>query len=195
MTAFAQCRELRGATLGIIGYGAIGRRTGEIASAGFGMNLLAHTSTPSKLPPQTEGVSLEALFARSDFILVSCPLTASTRGMVDAALLAYATRHPVLINVSRGPVLCEDDVVAALKDGTLRGAVLDVYDQHPLPADSPLRAAPNVLLTPHIAGLTQDAARSMGFAAVRTMLAMLRGERPANIVNSDYFAVKKETLE
>ncbi|MGT2455534.1 hydroxyacid dehydrogenase [Cupriavidus basilensis] len=193
MISGTQCRELRGASLGVIGYGAIGRRTAEIASAGFGMTLLAHTSTPSKLPANVEAVSLEALFARSDFIVVSCPLTATTRGMVNAALLSHARPTTVLINVSRGPVLCQDDVVEALKNGALGGAVLDVYDHHPLADDSPLRHLPNVLLTPHIAGLTQDAARAMGFAAVEAMLALLRGERPRNIVNPEFSEVKKET--
>jgi D-3-phosphoglycerate dehydrogenase len=193
--AGAECRELRGATLGVIGYGAIGRRTAEIASAGFGMHRIAHTSTPSRLPPDVEAVSLEGLFARSDYVVVSCPLTPATRGMVDGALLARAERHPVLINVSRGPVLRQDALIAALQDGKLGGAVLDVYDQHPLPADSPLRAAPNVLLTPHLAGLTQNASRAMGLAAANTMLALLRGERPANIVNPEYNAVKMETTQ
>lgn len=195
MRSGTECRELRGATLGVIGYGAIGRRTAEIASAGFGMRLLAHTSTPSKLPKDVEAVSLEELFTRSDFIVVSCPLTPATRGMVNAVLIARAKLRPVLINVSRGPVLRQDDIVAALHEGTLGGAVLDVHDQHPLPVDNPLRATPNVLLTPHIAGLTQDAARAMGLAAARTMLAMLRGERPANIVNPEFSAVKQETSQ
>jgi D-3-phosphoglycerate dehydrogenase len=195
ITAGAQCRELRGASLGIIGYGAIGRRTAEIAAAGFGMHLRAHTSTPSKLPPTVEAVSLQTLFSRSDFIVVSCPLTRATRGMVNTALLAHAPPGAVLINVSRGPVLRQDDVVAALKNGTLGGAVLDVYDQHPLAGDSPLRELPNVLLTPHIAGLTHDAARAMGLAAVDTMLALLRGERPRSIVNPEFSVVTKETTQ
>ncbi|WP_051320766.1 D-isomer specific 2-hydroxyacid dehydrogenase family protein [Cupriavidus sp. amp6] len=142
-----------------------------------------------------DAVDLATLFARSDYIVVACPLTTSTRGLVNAALLSNASRQPILINVSRGPVLRQDDVIAALADGTLGGAVLDVYDQHPLPDDSPVRSAPNVLLTPHIAGITQDAMRAMGIAAALTMLALLQGERPVSIVNPEFSVVKKETLQ
>lgn len=193
MSAGERSRELRGASLGIIGFGAIGRRVAEIAGAGFGMTLIAHTSTPSKLPPHIEPVDLPTLFARSDFIVVACPLTASTRGMIDKALLAHARPTAVLVNVARGPIVRQDDLVDALGGGRLGGAVLDVYAQHPLPDDSPLRALPNVLLTPHLAGLTQDASMAMGLAAVSTMLALLRGDKPRNIVNPEFNAVNKET--
>ncbi|WP_257993646.1 hydroxyacid dehydrogenase [Cupriavidus pauculus] len=193
MAAGEQSRELRGATLGIIGFGAIGRRVAEIAGAGFGMKLVSHTATPAKLPPHVSPADLPTLFAHSDFIVVACPLTATTRGMIDKALLAHARPTTVLVNVARGPIVRQDDLVDALKAGRLGGAVLDVHAQHPLPADSPLRALPNVLLTPHLAGLTQDASMAMGLAAVDTMLALLRGEHPRNIVNPEFNAVNKET--
>lgn len=186
LAAGERCRELRGATLGIIGFGAIGRRVAEIAGAGFGMKLVAHTSTPSRLPVHVDAVELIELFARSDYIVIACPLTAATRGMVDKTLLAHARRTTVLINVARGPIIRQADLVDALRHGALGGAVLDVFDQHPLPDDSPLRTLPNVILTPHIAGLTEDASMAMGLAAVDTMLALLRGERPGNIVNPGF---------
>nr|WP_315593662.1 hydroxyacid dehydrogenase [uncultured Cupriavidus sp.] len=180
------CMEIRGSTLGIIGFGAIGSRTADIASAGLQMNVVAHTSTPSKLPRSVESVDLNALFAKSDFIVVACPLTPSTRGLINADVLASAKKRPILINVARGPVIQQDDFIAALTDGSLGGAVLDVFDEHPLPSHSPLRTAPSVLLTPHVAGLTQDALRAMGFAAANTMAEMLEGKVPSSVVNPDF---------
>jgi D-3-phosphoglycerate dehydrogenase len=178
--------ELRGRTLGILGHGAIGRRIGEIAAQGFSMRLLVNTATPSRLPAHIEAVSLADLFARSDFVVVACPLTPATRGIVDAGVLAGARPGAVLINVGRGAVLCQADVAAALARGQLAGAVLDVFEQQPLPADSPLRNHPGVVLTPHLAGITQDAERAMGLLAVDTVLALLRGELTANIVNPEF---------
>jgi D-3-phosphoglycerate dehydrogenase len=96
----------------------------------------------------------------------------------------------VLVNVGRGAVLREDDLVAALVAGRLAGAVLDVFETQPLPADSALRRHPGVLLTPHLAGLTQEAERAMGLLAVDTLAALLlRSERPPNIVNPEVFAM------
>ncbi|WP_316157759.1 hydroxyacid dehydrogenase [Cupriavidus sp. BIC8F] len=195
MIAGEQSRELRGSTLGIIGFGAIGRRVAEIAGAGFGMKLLANTSTPSKLPPHVAPAELAELFARSDYIVLACPLTKATRDMVNKALLAHARPTTVLVNVARGPIIQQADLIDALSSGTIGGAVLDVFEQHPLPDDSPLRALQNVLLTPHIAGLTQDASMAMGLAAADTMLALLRGERPRNIVNPEFNAVNQETTK
>lgn len=193
MAAGQQSRELRGATLGIVGFGAIGRRVAEIADTGFGMKLLARSSTRSRLPPFVEPVELTELFARSDYIVIACPLTPATRGMVNKTLLAHARPTAILVNVARGPIIQQADLVDALSSGGIGGAVLDVFEQHPLPEDSPLRVLRNVLLTPHIAGLTQDASMAMGLAAANTMLALLRGERPHSIVNPEFHAVNKET--
>lgn len=184
--------DLRGRTLGVIGYGAIGQRIGEIATRGFSMKVVAHTTTPSRLPAHVEALSLEALFAASDFVVVACPLTPRTRGMIDSGVIAFAKPGTVLINVGRGPVIREDDLVGALNAGTLSGAVLDVFEVQPLPADSGLRQHPGVLLTPHLAGITQDAERAMGMLAVETMLALIQGERPDNIVNKEIYSILKK---
>lgn len=192
LTAGAKTFDLRGRTLGVIGYGAIGQRIGEIATQGFSMKVLAHTSTPSRLPAHVGARSLEELFAASDFLVVACPLTPQTRGMVNRRVMAFAKAGAALINVGRGPVICEDDLVSALNAGTISAAVLDVFEVQPPPADSGLRQHPRVLLTPHLAGITQDAERAMGMLAVDTMLALTRGERPDNIVNKEIFSVPKE---
>lgn len=187
--AGARTFELRGRTLGLVGFGAIGQRIGSIAQRGFGMTLAVCTGTPSKVPAGIATLSLKALFAASDFLVIACPLTERTRGMVNADVLAHAKPTAVLVNVGRGPVLREDDLATALDAGRLAGAVLDVFETQPLPDDSTLRRHPGVLLTPHLAGLTQEAERAMGLLAVDTLAALLlRGERPPNIVNPEVFA-------
>lgn len=186
--AGARTFELRGRTLGLIGFGAIGQRIAAIAQQGFGMSVAVCTGTPGKVPAPLAALSLQALFAASDFVVVACPLTPQTRGMVNAAVLAHARRDAVLVNVGRGPVVREDDLVQALAQQRLAGAVLDVFETQPLPDDSALRHHPRVLLTPHLAGITQEAERAMGVLAVDTLAAvLLRGERPPNIVNPEVF--------
>lgn len=190
--AGARTFELRGRRLGLVGYGAIGQRIAAIARHGFGMTLAATTGTPSRLPPDVQALALPELFAACDFIVVACPLTERTRGMVDADVLARARPHAVLVNVGRGPVVREEALAAALHAGQLAGAVLDVFETQPLPADSPLRQHPGVLLTPHLAGLTQEAERAMGMLVVDTLAAvLLRGERPPNIVNPEVFGAAR----
>lgn len=186
-TAPAETFELHGRTVGVIGYGAIGRRIGEIAEQGFSMKVVAYTATPSRLPTHVTALSLEELFAASDFIVVACPLTTQTRGMVNREILLHARPKTILINVGRGPVIREDDLATALEENRLGGAVLDVFEVQPLPESSMLRRHPRVLLTPHLAGITQDAERAMGMMAVQSMLALARGERLDNIVNQEIF--------
>lgn len=187
-TAGEKTFDLRGRTLGVIGYGAIGKRIGEIATQGFSMKVVTHTRTPSRLPAHVAALTLVELFAASDFLVVACPLTPQTRGMVDRHVLAHAKPGAVLINVGRGPVICEDDLAGALTAGTIGGAVLDVFEVQPLPVDSGLRSHPKVILTPHLAGVTQEAERAMGILTVDTMLALVRGERPDNVVNKEVYS-------
>jgi D-3-phosphoglycerate dehydrogenase len=177
----------------VIGYGAIGKRIGEIATNGFSMQVAAHTSTPSRLPAHVQALSLAELFAASDFIVIACQLTPQTRGMIDRHVFAHAKPGAVLINVGRGPVIREDDMVSALNEGRLAGAVLDVFEVQPLPAESGLRYRQRVMLTPHLAGMTQDAERAMGMMAVDTFLALIRGERPDNIVNKEIYSQQMKT--
>ena len=186
--AGARTFELRGRTLGVVGFGAIGRRIGAIAQHGFGMQIATCTATPSAVPAGIATLSLEALFEASDFIVIACPLTPQTRGMVDRRAFSHARPGAVLVNVGRGPVVREDDLAEALETGRLAGAVLDVFETQPLPADSPLRRHPGVLLTPHLAGITREAERAMGILAVDTLQALLRGEQPPNVVNPEVFA-------
>ena len=178
--------DLAGSTCGIVGVGAIGARMAQIASA-MGMRVLGLTRRPGALPADLEPADKATLFAQSDVVVLCCPLNESTRGLVDAATLATMKRSALLINVSRGPVVDTAALVAALRDGRLGGAALDVHDQQPLVGAEQVFDAPNLLLTPHVAGITETSMRAMSVAAIDTLMALLRGERPTNVVNPQVF--------
>jgi len=144
----------------VVGFGDIGRRTARLARA-LGMSVIAHDVA---VPAQSalwrdEGVEphdLDALLAEADVVTLHVPLVAATRNLIDARRLAAMKRGAILVNTARGGVVDEAAVAAALASGQLGGAALDVFDAEPLPAGSPLAGAPNLLLTPHVAGLTQE---------------------------------------
>jgi phosphoglycerate dehydrogenase-like enzyme len=149
-------RELGGATLGLVGFGTIGRAIAERARS-LGVQVLAIRRHPARDPApaheQWGHDRLPELLERSDFLVLAPPLTPETRGMIGAAELRRLKRGAVLINLGRGPLVEEKALIEALEKGTLAGAALDVFDQEPLTASSPLWAMPNVILTPHISGL------------------------------------------
>ena len=144
--------ELKGKTAGIIGYGKIGRRTGELLHA-FNCNVLAHSrKIHDDYPDYAEQVPMDELLRRSDIVILHCPLNDSTRGMIDYGKLSMMKRSAILINVARGPVTNEDDLARALSEGLIAGAGVDVFDKEPpLPPETRILSAPNTLLTPHIA--------------------------------------------
>lgn len=178
--------ELGGSMCGIVGVGAVGRRVADVA-AGLGMRVLGLTPRPKSLPSHVEAVDKQALFAQADVVVLCCPLNDQTRGLVDASTLAAMKPDAILINVARGPVIDTAAVLAALRAGRLGGAALDVHDRQPLTGGEPLFDAPNLLLTPHVAGITGTSMRAMSEGAVDTLLALLRGERPSNVVNPEVF--------
>jgi len=151
--------ELHGKVLGIVGYGEIGHRTAERAKA-FGMqvHILRRRPELAAGDPLVDraygGDELDSLLAASDYLLVSAPLTAATRGMLGAAQLARMKPSAVLINLGRGPVVVEAALIDALRQQKVRGAVLDVFDQEPLPAGHPFYSLDNVLVSPHCADHT-----------------------------------------
>lgn len=177
--------ELHGAVLGIVGVGEIGTRVAEIAHHGYGMRVLGHQRRLTALPAFVEGAALDELLERSDAVVLACPLTEATRGLLDARRLALLPRHAVLVNVARGAVLDEAALVEALKTRRLAGAALDVFATQPLAADHPLLGLDNVLLTPHAAGLTQQSMYRMGVGAAEEVRRLLAGQRPLSLVNRE----------
>lgn len=180
--------ELETSTLGILGVGTIGRHVAGIARDGFGMKVLGTSRRKGALPKTIEEVSLEDLFAQSDAIVVCCALTDETRGMVNRDLIGQMRPHAVLVNVSRGAVIETAALIDALRSNKIGGAALDVFDVQPLPSDSALFDCPNLLLTPHTAGITATSSRAMAVGAAEEMLRILRGEAPLNLVNPAYKA-------
>jgi D-3-phosphoglycerate dehydrogenase / 2-oxoglutarate reductase len=178
--------ELGGSTLGIVGVGAIGSRLASIASA-LGMRVLGLTRRPGSLPAGVQAADKNALFAQSDVVVLCCPLTEQTRGLVDADTVAGMKRDAILINVARGPVIDTAAVLRALREGRLGGAALDVHDKQPLTGEEPQFDSPQLLLTPHVAGISDTSMRAMSQGTIDTLLALLRGERPSNVVNPEVF--------
>jgi D-3-phosphoglycerate dehydrogenase / 2-oxoglutarate reductase len=180
--------ELSGSVLGILGVGTIGRRIANIARDGFGMTVLGTSRRKGSLPAGIEEVSLQDLFARSDAIAVCCALTDETRGLVSGDLIGRMRPSAVLVNVSRGAVIETPVLVDALRSRKIGGAALDVFDVQPLPSNDVLFDCPNLLLTPHIAGITATSGRAMAVGSAEEMLRILRGEQPLNLVNPAYKA-------
>lgn len=176
--------ELAGLTMGIVGYGRIGRGVARVASA-FGMEVLVFD--PFVDPASVEGavpVDLETLFSRSDIVTLHCPLTEQNRGFVNARMLSLMKKTAFLINTSRGPVIDEAALADALNEGNIAGAGLDVLGQEPPPADCPLLKAKNCFLTPHIAWASGAARARLMQAVVENIKAFLRGEA-INVVNAE----------
>jgi len=158
--------ELRGATLGLIGLGRIGRAVAERAP-GFGMTVI-HTS-------RSGGVTLSELLARSDVISLHCPLTPQTRHLIDARALAAMKPTAILVNTARGAIVDQPALVAALNDGGIAAAALDVTDPEPPPPEDPILRAPNLLLLPHVGSATRTARARMAQIAEENLLAALAG--------------------
>jgi len=174
--------ELQGRTMGLVGYGNIGRKVAAVARA-FGMEVLVHTRTPGN--NRAEGVhfvDLETLLAGSDVVSLHCPLTADTRHLINADNLAKMRRGAYLINTGRGLLIDEAALAAALNGGRLAGAGVDVLSEEPPRQGSPLIGAKNCLVTPHIAWATQAARQRLLDTAVKNLQAFIRGE-PINQVS------------
>ncbi|WP_406700609.1 D-glycerate dehydrogenase [Singulisphaera sp. Ch08] len=169
--------EVHGSTLGIIGMGNIGREVAKRAR-GFEMTVLYHNRTRRPNVETELGVqyvTLDQLFFQADFVMLTVPLTEETRGMIDAVALAKMKRSAILVNIARGSVVRNDDLVEALSSGEIAAAALDVTDPEPLPRDHPLLGLPNVLITPHIGSATVQTRRRMAELSVANLLAGLRG--------------------
>ncbi|HEV8338235.1 MAG TPA: hydroxyacid dehydrogenase [bacterium] len=190
-------RELAGRTLGVIGFGRIGRRTAEICRAAFGMTVLFADALPraeeaARLPARR--VELADLLGQSEIVTVHLPLTAETRHLLDRQALAAMKRGAILINTSRGAVIDEAALVEILRAGHL-SAGLDVFEEEPLPPEHPLTGLPNVVLTPHAASHSEEGLRAMA-AVVEDVMRVLSGEAPrypANMPQAPLDAVRGES--
>src|SRR5262245_47599030 len=171
-------REVHGSTLGIIGLGRIGRQIARRAR-GFEMNLLYHNRRRDESAEAPLGVryaAFEELLAAADYVVLSCPLTDATRGLMGAAALAQMRPTATLINISRGPVVDTAALTAALQERRIYAAALDVTDPEPLPRDHPLLSLDNVIIAPHLGSATEQTRQKMAEISVENLLRGLAGQ-------------------
>lgn len=180
--------ELRGTTLGLIGYGASARAVIPLARA-FGMSILCATGVPVPERQDTgvRFVHLDELLRACDYVSVHTALTARTRGLLDAAAFARMKPTAFLINTARGPIVDEQALADAVREGRLAGAALDVVSTEPLPLDSPLRTADGIVVYSHLAGQTAEARQAAGLRGAAELLAALEG-KPQFAVNAHLIA-------
>lgn len=173
--------ELAGLTMGIVGFGRIGRETAKLARA-FGMQVIYHDISRAPVPSsEAQPVDLDTLFRDSDVVSLHCPLTQANRGFVNKQRLEMMKPGAFLINTSRGPLVDEPALAEALNAGRIAGAGLDVLCEEPPRADNPLLCAKNCYITPHIAWATRSARQRLREIAVSNVRAFLEG-RPQNVV-------------
>ncbi|MCA0454103.1 MAG: hypothetical protein LCI00_09040 [Chloroflexi bacterium] len=179
--------ELRGKTIGIVGYGRIGQAVGKRAQA-FEMTVLAYDPY---IPADTirkigaEPVTLDELFAKSDFISLHSVITDETRGMINATNIAKMKKGVRIVNAARGALINDADLAEALKSGQVAGAAFDVYTEEPPPADHPFIGLPNVIDTPHLAASTDEAQVAVAIEAAELIVAALQKGEYKNVVNAD----------
>lgn len=172
--------ELSGRTMGIIGYGRIGRRVGEIAQA-LGMKILFHDAYAQE-DGSGEKVSLVELLQRSDVVSLHCPLTKENDSLINKKTLAMMKSHAILINNARGKLINEYDLAQALQDGTIYAAALDVVREEPIRSDNPLLECDNCLITPHISWASKEARSRIMDTAAENLAEFLRGNTQNRIV-------------
>lgn len=181
-------RDVHDATLGILGFGRIGRAVARRA-LGFGMRVLYHDPFVAEgVEDLGRAVDLETLWSESDFLSIHVPLTEHTYHLVDARALAKMKKGAVLVNTARGAVVDHDALLEALRSGRLAAAALDVTDPEPLPPDHPLLALPNCIVTPHIASASVATRAKMAVIAAENLLAGLEGHRLPHCANPEVYS-------
>ena len=175
--------ELAGKTMGIVGFGRIGQRTGAIAQA-MGMKVVAydHFRRPELETENCHYVSMEQLLSQSDVISLHCPLLPETKGMINQGTIGQMKDGVLIINTSRGDLVVEKDLAEALKSGKVAGAAADVVSTEPIRGDNPLLTAPNMIITPHMAWGARESRQRLMDQAVENLKAFLEG-KPVNTVS------------
>jgi glyoxylate reductase len=183
--------DLQGSTLGLIGFGRIGKAMARRA-AGFDMHVIYYDPSEKKADPDIKAthVDFETLLNESDFLSLHTPLTPDTRHLINTETLSKMKPNAVLVNTSRGPVVDMDALYEALKEKRIFGAGLDVTEPEPLPMDSPLLTLDNIVIAPHIASASKTTRDKMSLMAAQNLIAGLKGERLPNCVNPQVYSKK-----
>ena len=171
--------ELGGRTIGLVGLGAIGLRFARMADA-LGMRVLGFDPYAKNLPAHVQAADLATLWAESDVISLHCPLTDENRGLLDADTLARCKRGVIVVNTARGGLIDEEALLAALRSGQVSMAGLDSFAIEPMTAGHPFQGEKNIVLSPHIGGVTSDAYVNMGVGAVKNLLQVLARQTAAS---------------
>lgn len=180
--------DVHGKTLGMVGFGRIGQAVARRGALGFGMKILYSNASPK---PELEAelgarrCELDELLQQSDFVCAIVPLTPETRQLIGAREFELMKESAIFINISRGQVVDEQAMIQALESGQIRGAGLDVFEQEPLQADSPLPKMPNVVALPHIGSATHETRTAMAQRAVDNIMLALDGKRPISPFNEE----------
>lgn len=180
--------DVHGKTLGMVGFGRIGQAVAKRGALGFGMKVLYSNASPKPAIEQQLGATrreLDELLAESDFVCVTVPLTADTERLIGAQQFALMKRSAIFINIARGKVVDESALINALENGVIKAAGLDVFEQEPLSASSPLPQMPNVVALPHIGSATHETRDAMAQRAVDNIRLALQGEPPISLVNEE----------
>jgi gluconate 2-dehydrogenase len=183
--------DVHGKTIGIVGLGRIGGALARRAALGFNMRVLYTNRHPNEAAERAFGarrVTLQELLERSDFVCLQTPLTPQTHHLIGAPELRAMKRSAILINASRGQIVDEAALIAALADGTIAGAGLDVFEHEPLPSSSPLLAMRNVVALPHIGSATHETRYAMARCAAENLVAALSGSLTCNVANPEVLA-------
>jgi phosphoglycerate dehydrogenase-like enzyme len=175
--------------MGILGYGAIGRAIATRARA-FGMRVIATRRTIGETPAELDAVhgsdELDTVLREADILVIALPLTPETRGLLGREQFAQMKRDALLVNIARGAVVVESELADALRDRTIAGAALDVFDKEPLPSDSPFWSLPNVLVTPHTTGAFKGFGEASAALFIENLRRWVRGEELHNVVRDGY---------
>lgn len=182
--------DVYGKTLGMVGFGRIGQAVARRGALGFGMKVLYSNASPKPDVESRLGAErreLNELLAEADFVCVTVPLTADTERLIGAQEFALMRPSAIFINIARGKVIDEAALIHALENSVIQGAGLDVFEQEPLPASSPLPKMPNVVALPHIGSATHETRDAMAQRAVDNIRLALQGERPISLVNEETY--------
>ncbi|UWU13185.1 dehydrogenase [Rhizobium sullae] len=177
--------DLGGRTMGIVGMGNVGKAIFRIAKFGFGLEVVATSRSPERVPDGVRFLPVDDLVAMADIVVLCCPLTSETTGLLNAGRIGRMKPDAILVNVSRGPVIDDAALIEALREGRIGGAALDVFATQPLPLDHPYFSFDNVIVTPHLAGLTDESMMRMGTVAASEVLRVMKGELPVNLRNPE----------
>lgn len=177
--------DLAGRIMGVIGMGNVGKAVFRIAKYGFQLEIVANSRSPESLPDGVRFLSVDDLVSTADIVVLCCRLTPKTTGLLSRERIARMKPGAILVNVSRGPVVDDAALIEALERGRIGGAALDVFSTQPLPPEHPYFRQDNVIVTPHLAGITEESMMRMGKGAAAEAIRVMEGGLPVNLRNPE----------